>query len=231
MMAGRVPLALALSACTAPPAPTPHIGSAALSSASASVPSAVRTGNLPAPPASSPTPHDVKSTVVGSDVLEAHAAELKEAAAAFVDNKPWQVLDARSIVFPGGHRVIIVALQTPSLICGIGLLDPKRGRGVPIPMPTYTCKTLEFVADDDLNADRVPDLWFIMTAPSNRYEAEVEESFVYLSLVAEQSYCYSRRLSHLAGSATQQPQSLRQLTRSLFGKVGAEAFACTPSVP
>jgi hypothetical protein len=73
--------------------------------------------------------------------------------------------------------------------------DSPRLVPVPIGASHWNCKEMALWSTLDVNGDDVPDFAFVVSIPSNRYYAIVQEGALYLSNPARGDYCYADKLS------------------------------------
>ncbi|HTQ02495.1 MAG TPA: hypothetical protein VMI54_01520 [Polyangiaceae bacterium] len=124
------------------------------------------------------------------------------------------LVDAREVEFAGGAR-IVVALVASGMHCIFGVVDPRSWRAENVRITDFPgCKRIQFVAEDDFNADGIPDFQYRLMIASNRYPVDVDESVVLLSQPAGLSYCYAEQLSVLGDA------------RSAVARLGKAALRC-----
>lgn len=125
----------------------------------------------------------------------------------------WVLSDAELVEFPGAARVV-VALRVESG-CVVGVIDPETRAWQRLSgLGGWPCHEIDIGAREDLNGDHVPDFWFDVAAPSNRYDMDEEVDAVFLSDVSHASYCYAKRLTDFGAPLGKSSPATKQAARA-----------------
>jgi hypothetical protein len=227
--ASSVVLLLVTAGCTGPRAP--HSSSETFARASASPASSEKpsspppSATAPEPSASVKDPAPPRSTLLPKGSEQGFYGSLQKIVleTSGASNR-FELVEARLVRFPRADR-IVVTLRIEPEICAFGIINPETGAGVYVPGFDYACKDIRFVADDDFNGDGVPDFQYQLVVRSNRYDADVDEGSVFLSIREQESYCYGERLQLLTGRGGW-TRSILPEVRDLAAREGPSVFEC-----